>query len=139
VLVLSLAINAVIIRPSPLYSSSTPTPSPPCPHHCHGRPHADTIIRASTATMVGPALAPTPPPPLRLPPRHSPCLCLHRHGQGVISQFSEKKLNFFFSYLSCSVALGFGVSGGIPQGNSRSFGIFFRWGRELRWESVFGP
>jgi hypothetical protein len=42
----------------------------------------------------------------------------------VISQFSEKKLNFFFSFLSCSVALGFGVSGGIPQGNSRSFGIF---------------
>jgi hypothetical protein len=42
----------------------------------------------------------------------------------VIPQFSEKKLNFFFSFLSCSVALGFGVSGGIPQGNSRSFGIF---------------
>jgi hypothetical protein len=57
----------------------------------------------------------------------------------VISQFSKKKLNFFFSFLSCSVALGFGVSGGIPQGNSRSFGIFFCWGRELRWESVFGP
>jgi hypothetical protein len=37
------------------------------------------------------------------------------------------------------VALGFRVSGGIPQGNSRSFGIFFRWGRELRWESEFGP
>jgi hypothetical protein len=33
----------------------------------------------------------------------------------VIPQFSEKKLNFFFSFLSCSVALGFGVSGGIPQ------------------------
>jgi hypothetical protein len=30
---------------------------------------------------------------------------------------SEKKLNFFFSFLSCFVALGFGVSGGIPQGN----------------------
>jgi hypothetical protein len=43
----------------------------------------------------------------------------------VISQFSEKKLNFFFSFLSCSVELGFGVSGGIPQGNSRSFSIFF--------------
>jgi hypothetical protein len=42
----------------------------------------------------------------------------------VILQSSEKKLNFFFSFLSCSVALGFGVSGGIPQGNSRSFGIF---------------
>jgi hypothetical protein len=42
----------------------------------------------------------------------------------VIPQFYEKKLNFFFSFLSCSVALGFGVSGGIPQGNSRSFGIF---------------
>jgi hypothetical protein len=42
----------------------------------------------------------------------------------VISQFSEKKLNFFFSYLSFSVALGFRVSGGIPQGNSRYFGIF---------------
>jgi hypothetical protein len=42
----------------------------------------------------------------------------------VISQFSEKKLNFFFSFLLCSVALGFGVSGGIPQGNNRSFGIF---------------
>jgi hypothetical protein len=27
----------------------------------------------------------------------------------VISQFSEKKLNFFFSFLSCSMALGFGV------------------------------
>jgi hypothetical protein len=37
------------------------------------------------------------------------------------------------------VALGFGVSGGIPQGNSRSFGIFFRGGRQLKWESVFGP
>jgi hypothetical protein len=35
--------------------------------------------------------------------------------------------------------LGFGVSGGIPQGNSRSFGIFFCWGQELRWESEFGP
>jgi hypothetical protein len=34
----------------------------------------------------------------------------------VISQFSEKKLNLFFSFLSCSVALGFGVSGGIHQG-----------------------
>jgi hypothetical protein len=33
----------------------------------------------------------------------------------VIPQFSEKKLNFFFSFLSCSVAFGFGVSGGIPQ------------------------
>ena len=33
----------------------------------------------------------------------------------MIPQFSEKKLNFFFSFLSCSVALGFGVSGGIPQ------------------------
>jgi hypothetical protein len=44
----------------------------------------------------------------------------------VISQFSENKLNFFFSFLSFSMALGFGVSGGIPQGNSRSFGIFFR-------------
>jgi hypothetical protein len=42
----------------------------------------------------------------------------------VIPQFSEKKLNFHFSFLSCSVALGFGVSGDIPQGNSRSFGIF---------------
>jgi hypothetical protein len=42
----------------------------------------------------------------------------------VISQFSEKKLNFFFYFLSCSVALGFRVSGGIPQGNSRSFDIF---------------
>jgi hypothetical protein len=57
----------------------------------------------------------------------------------VIPQFSKKKLNFFFSFLSCSVALGFGVLGGIPQGNSRSFGIFSRWGRELRWESEFGP
>jgi hypothetical protein len=57
----------------------------------------------------------------------------------VISQFSGKKLNFFFSFLSFSVALGFGVSGGIPQGNNRSFGISFRSGRELRWESVFGP
>jgi hypothetical protein len=46
----------------------------------------------------------------------------------VISQFSEKKLNFFFSFLSCSVALGFGVSGGIPQGNNRSFGIYFPLG-----------
>jgi hypothetical protein len=42
----------------------------------------------------------------------------------VVPQFSEKKLNFFFSFVSCSVALGFRVSGGIPQGNSRSFGIF---------------
>jgi hypothetical protein len=42
----------------------------------------------------------------------------------VISQFSEKRSNFFFSFLSCSMALGFGVSGGIPQGNIRSFGIF---------------
>jgi hypothetical protein len=42
----------------------------------------------------------------------------------VIPQFSKKNLNFFISFLSCSVALGFGVSGGIPQGNSRSFGIF---------------
>jgi hypothetical protein len=33
----------------------------------------------------------------------------------VIPQFSEKKLNFFFSFLSCSVALEFGVSGAIPQ------------------------
>jgi hypothetical protein len=33
----------------------------------------------------------------------------------VIPQFSEKKLNLFFSFLSCSMALGFGVSGGIPQ------------------------
>jgi hypothetical protein len=33
--------------------------------------------------------------------------------QGAIPHFFEKKLNFFFSFLSCSVALGFGVSGGI--------------------------
>jgi hypothetical protein len=57
----------------------------------------------------------------------------------VIPQFLEKKLNFHISFLSCSMALGFGVSGGIPQGNSRFFGIFFRWGRELKWESEFGP
>jgi hypothetical protein len=56
----------------------------------------------------------------------------------VIPQFSEKKLIFFFSFLSCSVTLGFGVLGGIPQGNSSSLGIFFRWGQELRWESEFG-
>jgi hypothetical protein len=31
----------------------------------------------------------------------------------VIPQFSEKKLNFFFSFLSCFVALGFGVLGSI--------------------------
>jgi hypothetical protein len=42
----------------------------------------------------------------------------------VISQFSEK-VKFLFSFLSYSMALGFGVSGGIPQGNSRFFGIFF--------------
>jgi hypothetical protein len=35
--------------------------------------------------------------------------------KNVIPQFSEKKLNFFFAFLSCSVALGFRVSGGIPQ------------------------
>jgi hypothetical protein len=35
----------------------------------------------------------------------------------VIPQFSKKKLNFFFSFLSCSVALGFGVSGDISRGN----------------------
>jgi hypothetical protein len=46
----------------------------------------------------------------------------------MISQFYENKLNFLFSFLSCSVALGFGVSEGIPQGNSRSFGIFFPLG-----------
>jgi hypothetical protein len=46
----------------------------------------------------------------------------------VIPQFSEKKLNFFFSFLSCSVALWFGDSGGISQGSSRSFGIFFPLG-----------
>jgi hypothetical protein len=52
---------------------------------------------------------------------------------GVTSQFSEKKLNFFLSFLSCSVALGFGVLGGIPQGNSRSFGIFLLWsGAQMR-------
>jgi hypothetical protein len=45
-------------------------------------------------------------------------------GQSVISQFFENKLNFFFSFLSFSMALGVGVSGGIPQGNNRSFGIF---------------
>jgi hypothetical protein len=50
----------------------------------------------------------------------------------VISQFSEKKLNFFFSFLSYSVALGFGVSGGIPQGNSRSFDIFILLGSGAR-------
>jgi hypothetical protein len=33
----------------------------------------------------------------------------------VIPQFSEKKLNFFLSFLTCSVALGFGVSRGIPH------------------------
>jgi hypothetical protein len=27
----------------------------------------------------------------------------------VISQFSKKKLNIFLSFLSCSMALGFGV------------------------------
>jgi hypothetical protein len=44
----------------------------------------------------------------------------------VIPQFSEKKLNFFFSFLSCSVALGFGVSGGIPQ-KTVDLLAFFRW------------
>jgi hypothetical protein len=33
----------------------------------------------------------------------------------VIPKFSKKKLNLFFCFLSCSVVLGFGVSGGIPQ------------------------
>jgi hypothetical protein len=33
----------------------------------------------------------------------------------VIPQFSETKLNFLLSFLSCYVALGFGVSGCIPQ------------------------
>jgi hypothetical protein len=56
----------------------------------------------------------------------------------VIPQFSEKKLNFFFSILSCSVALGFGVSGGIPQ-KTVDLLAFFRWGRELKGKSEFGP
>jgi hypothetical protein len=51
---------------------------------------------------------------------------MKKENEPVIPQFSKKKLNFLFSFLSCSVALGFGVSGGIPQGNNRSFGIFFR-------------
>jgi hypothetical protein len=54
----------------------------------------------------------------------------------VIPQFSEKKLNFFFSFLSCSVALGFRVLGGIPQGNSRSFGIFSAGSRAQMGERV---
>jgi hypothetical protein len=56
----------------------------------------------------------------------------------VIPEFSEKKLNLFFSFLSCSVALGFGVSGGIPQKTVDLFTIF-RWGRGLKGESEFGP
>jgi hypothetical protein len=56
----------------------------------------------------------------------------------VIPQFSEKKLNFFFSFLACSVALGFGVSGGIPE-ETVDLSAFFPLGRELKWESEFGP
>jgi hypothetical protein len=56
----------------------------------------------------------------------------------VIPQFFEKKLNLFFSFLSCSMALGFGVSGGIPQ-KTVDLLAFFRWGRELKGESEFGP
>jgi hypothetical protein len=56
----------------------------------------------------------------------------------MIPQFSEKKLNFFFYFLSCSVALGFGASGGIPQ-ETVDLLAFFHWGRELKWESEFGP
>jgi hypothetical protein len=51
-------------------------------------------------------------------------IILKANTYGMIPQFSKKKLNFFFSFLSCSVALGFGVSVGNPQGNSRSFNIF---------------
>jgi hypothetical protein len=57
----------------------------------------------------------------------------------VIPQFSEKKLNLFFSFLWCSMALGFGVSGGIPQKTIDLLAFFFRWGRELKGESEFGP
>jgi hypothetical protein len=56
----------------------------------------------------------------------------------VIPQFSEKKLSFIFSFLSCSMALGFGVSGGIPQ-ETVDLLAFFPLGRELKWESEFGP
>jgi hypothetical protein len=56
----------------------------------------------------------------------------------VIPQFSEKKLNLFFSFLSCSVALGFGVLGGIPQ-KTVDLLASFCWGRELKGESEFGP
>jgi hypothetical protein len=45
----------------------------------------------------------------------------------VIPKFSKKQLNFFFSFLSCSVALGFGVSGGIPQ-EKLDFLAFFMLG-----------
>jgi hypothetical protein len=56
----------------------------------------------------------------------------------VIPQFSEKKLNFFFSFLSCSMALGFGVSGGIPQ-KTVDLLAFFPLGSELKGEREFGP
>jgi hypothetical protein len=46
----------------------------------------------------------------------------------VIPQFFEKKLNLFFSFLSCSVALGFGVSGGILQETVDFWHFFARVG-----------
>jgi hypothetical protein len=49
-----------------------------------------------------------------------------------------KEVKFLFLFHSCSVALGFGVLGGITQGNSRLL-AFFLLGLGAQWESVFGP
>jgi hypothetical protein len=63
---------------------------------------------------------------------------MRREGVVVIPQFSKNKLNLFLSFLSCSVALGFGVSGGIPQ-KTVDLLAFFPLGWELKGESEFGP
>jgi hypothetical protein len=51
--------------------------------------------------------------------------------------WKEVKLIFLFSLMFCGI--GVWSFRRHSSENSRSFGIFFRWGRELKGESEFGP
>ena len=57
----------------------------------------------------------------------------------MISQFSEKEVKFLFLFSFMFCGIGVWSFRRHSSENSRSFGIFFRWGRELKGESEFGP
>jgi hypothetical protein len=63
---------------------------------------------------------------------------LFKGGRVWYPKFSQKKLNLFFSFLWYSVALGFGVSGGIPQKTVDLLAFFPLGSGAQRGERVWG-